>query len=317
MTQNIFSKCEECGADAGGAKLCADCNKKFKAKFAREYQFKRRKERVAKGVCIQCGGSKEMPEDLLEYVKTIEPRMVESLKVELVQNSTACYKCYIARKLPLFLKSLAKQAADPYTKEQKREMRKAKTKETGRLRRERKIAENPNICHHCLKRDKAEGKQWCDVCLEKCNIRNNTTIKTRKQVGLCVACGENSNGDQLCDACKVLQRTYSKKWWKKIRIERAEQGICLRCGKVPSEPGKKACNECAKRASDATREQRHLRAAERKLQQAKSDEKKAATKAKRDAKKAKPVVPEAIVTKVIEPEAPMKFVSLNDDDDVF
>jgi hypothetical protein len=260
MTSQIVNTCSECKIPILQGTFCEKCQKAYNAKLSREYHFKRRHERAAQGLCIQCGGSKDMPADITAEIKAIEPRMVDFVSIESIKKSTSCYKCYLKQKARSFPELLAKKEAkatkDPRTPEEKEADRKRAVKESGQRRRAKKIAEDPTICHHCLKRTKAEGKNWCSFCLEKSNKRNMKAIRERREAGLCITCGEPSGGDQLCDNCKPNQRKYSSKWWQKAREERIQSGLCIRCGKVTVPDDRKACDDCNAKAAEFLRQKR-------------------------------------------------------------
>jgi hypothetical protein len=262
-------KCEGCGV-AAEKKLCPDCRKKENIRLSKECHQKKRDDRKAQGLCVNCGGSKEVPseEEVLTFVASIEPKMVPYFDMERMRKSTACYKCYTTNKVPHFLKSLPRLEAEanmtPEERKQKAEERKARSSKNNKLRRQRKIAENPNICHHCLIRDRAEGRSWCNECLERVNKRAMKTINERRKEGICIVCGADSGGNQLCDEHKIPQREYSKKWWAKTRQERIDNHICIRCGEVPAEEGRRACTVCAAKAAESNRKAREKRLAKEK-----------------------------------------------------
>jgi len=255
--------CKGCGdpMDARG-KHCTKCKKLSNIELSKQCHSKRRHERIAQGVCVICGGNKAIPssEELSNFIATVDPRMIPYVTEEQLKDSTACYKCYAIRKKRSFQVSIVKIEAEAKITPEERARREAqkqeRKKQINKERRERKIAENPTLCHHCLVNEKAEGRLWCEKCLEAVNERATKKIEERRKHGVCIVCKADSGGDQLCDACKIPQRQYSNKWWKKIRIERAEQGLCLRCGKVPSEPGRKACKECAESSAESNRKTR-------------------------------------------------------------
>lgn len=63
------------------------------------------------------------------------------------------------------------------------------------------------------------------------------TYINRKMAGLCVECGQPSDGKVRCKAC---QRRQSLRRYEKGQ-ERHRRGLCVRCGK-PSE--RRLCPEC-------------------------------------------------------------------------
>ena len=283
-------KCKECGktVDIKG-KFCSECKKTRNIEKSKECHSKRRHDRIAQGLCVNCGGSKDIPPrpELDEYIKEHgDERMPPFITNKQLEKSTSCYKCYVERKMKTFPESIIKieeQARieanmTPEEREARDKARREREKAQNKKRRERKLAENPNLCHHCMVNDKAEGRLWCEKCLNAVNERAMKKIKTRRKKGVCIVCKADSGGDQLCDACKVPQREYSIRWWRRVRVERAEAGLCLRCGKVPSEPGTKACAACAKSAAESNKKSRAERAAAAKKQKAAAKKKTKQTK---------------------------------------
>ncbi len=69
--------------------------------------------------------------------------------------------------------------------------------------------------------------------------------------GLCVRCGEKSDGFARCPRCREGHRIYKKRyrqkkgqaWLNTMRAHWRKQGRCSRCGKAP-EPGRKRCPYC-------------------------------------------------------------------------
>ena len=250
------NQCETCKAPVTeGVKYCPKCQKEAHKEASRLYHAARRKERAEKGLCTKCGESKKLPKNFKQYLSEKDPELVELINMEQLKDSNFCYRCYVARKLVSLEKRREKERLNPtpkLTPEEKEALRKQQVLEAGRNRRAKVLAENPNVCGHCLKRDKAEGKSWCQFCLDKASKINNSRINKRKKNDKCITCGKKSGGKQLCPDCSQVQKQYSKKWWKKVKQEREEAGICLRCGINKTEDGKKSCDECLNKIKEYT-----------------------------------------------------------------
>lgn len=267
QTPNVMPGCERCGKmfESVGQprKYCPDCAEVVQKERSRSYHYQRRHERIERGECVDCGTKKQdkSQAQIDAYIKkNLDPQMAGYVTEEQVSVSTKCHECFLKGKEKTFHKRLQREEENPgLSPEEKAARRKEKVREAGRNRRARFLAEKPDICHHCLKRPKMEGKQWCEECLTRGNKFNKRKIKERREDGKCITCGVEANGDQLCDNCKVVQRKYSKKWWDKVREERMAAGICVRCGEAPSGGDKKSCDECARKATEYARERRKNR----------------------------------------------------------
>jgi len=324
-------QCEKCQNQVeGDARHCDVCKKELQAERSRLYHFNRRKQRVESGLCIECGGPKDLPSNLTKYIKeNADPKLVKLISKEQLIASTQCYICYIAKKLVTFRKRQEREANNPkprLTDKQKETIRKKQVLECGRKRRAELIANNPNICHHCLKRDKAEGKKWCQFCLDKASEINNARIRKRRASSACIVCAEESFGQQLCSGCKELQKQYSHKWWDKVRQEREDKGLCIRCGNQPPEPYKKSCAECSAKIQKYMKERNGQRICkrcnknplgfkERVCQECKKAKNQVPESTAIVAPKPKPVVMPELVVKVN--TAPSVSVLINGTDDEF
>jgi hypothetical protein len=217
---------------------------------SRECHSRRRKERAEHGQCTQCGTTKTNSTDdipLKDFLANIDNRLVDIITPEQMKETKMCRHCYAVYRLRLLEMRLQKPKREKVagmTPEQRQE----RMKILGQQRRERLLAENPNLCHHCLKREIEPGKAWCTFCLDRGVAANRRKIDHRRKTDKCVICKEPSNGQQLCGKCKGIQKGYSQKWWRRIREERIQNNLCLRCGQVPPEDGKKSCKACAEKA---------------------------------------------------------------------
>lgn len=251
--------CDKCGImveqpSRGHRKYCEACRKDIQDQRSRECHAKRREGRANVGMCTQCGADKskdvlDLP--LADFLSNIDPRLVDVITLEQIQNAKMCSRCYAIYRLRLLEMRLSRPQR-PKPPSMTEEQRKERMKILGQQRRERIIAENPGICHHCLKRPQEEGKLWCTFCLDRGVAANRRKIEKRRQAAKCVICEKPTGGQQLCEKCKKTQKKYSKKWWSRIKQERIEQGICLRCGLEPVVEGKKSCETCAEKAREYT-----------------------------------------------------------------
>lgn len=263
MSSNT-TQCEKCQTPIShDGKLCDECKKEAQLERSRLYHKARRARRVKEGRCIQCGEKKTLPENIDEYIaETTCPELVSLIDKENMMDSKFCYKCYIPPKYETYKKRLEREANNPrakLTEEERKEIRKQQVREAGRQRRARLLAENPNLCGHCLKRDKAEDKKWCEECLERANKINRSRIEERRKKKACITCGAPTKGKQLCQKCKPLQQKYSKKWFDKAKVEREEEGLCVRCGVNKPEEGRKSCDECLQKIRDYMQEKNGTR----------------------------------------------------------
>ncbi len=75
--------------------------------------------------------------------------------------------------------------------------------------------------------------------------------RDRRSRGLCVRCGEKSDGFAHCPRCREIFRAFQKRyrrrkgqaWLQTMRAHWRKQGRCSRCGRVPK-PGRKKCSLC-------------------------------------------------------------------------
>ena len=74
--------------------------------------------------------------------------------------------------------------------------------------------------------------------------------------GMCQSCGRiieaGREGKSRCLKCTRTQTRY----FANYRAERIANGLCVRCGKVPPEPGIKTCRACRDKANEECRRSR-------------------------------------------------------------
>lgn len=122
-----------------------------------------------------------------------------------------------------------------------------------------KCKEN-GICVSCHKREATKGLM-CNECRSKKNEYGREEYAFRKKYKMCVKCGkERVYGDSVfCLACKMDKRDSQKENYKPLSKEQSNKkskkameiyysrkgsGICVKCGKRPSEKGYVMCNVC-------------------------------------------------------------------------
>jgi len=248
--------CAKCGVAVeqpkrGHKKYCDGCRQEMQDQRSRDCHQKRRQERAQNKQCTQCGQLKcedhALKVPLADFLGNIDPRLVNVITQEQMDATNMCAGCYAIYRLRLI-----EMRANKPKKEKIPGMTPAQRKERmkilGQERRERLIKEDPTLCHHCLKRPMEAGKLWCTFCLDRGVAANRRKIDVRRQNSKCVICEAPSGGQQLCGDCKKLQKKYSQKWWHRVRKERLEQNVCLRCGQAPAAEGRRACEACSDKA---------------------------------------------------------------------
>ncbi len=256
--------CQNCQVKVeSNRKYCPDCQRKSNNRLSAESHKKRRKAMKEQGLCLKCGEKKVLPEDIATYLQAIDPAIANIIDPEKLKKSPKCCKCFIENEALKLAKKFEKVAAEriksPEEIKAEKQERIARQQRNNRERRHKILAENPELCTHCLIRVKAEGKKHCETCLERYNANAQARIDERRAKGLCVFCGKDSQGKQLCDICAQRQNINSRAWRRRERQEREANGLCVSCGKVPPESGRKSCHECNAIAAQQNRESRMRR----------------------------------------------------------
>ena len=73
----------------------------------------------------------------------------------------------------------------------------------------------------------ANDKKRCNKCIINANARRKERRNLRKLNKTCTECATPTNGKNLCDKCKELHKLFINK----IKQERIEKKVCVRCGK--------------------------------------------------------------------------------------
>lgn len=119
---------------------------------------------------------------------------------------------------------------------------------------------NNGLCPRCGKKLDRKG-HYCSECLKKVSQYNRENKKFYRDNGICPVCRkEKVFGDEKqCISCrqKAYERrkpltdeqkerygSHFRKQQNSLYRERAENGICTRCGKRTAEKGKKKCRIC-------------------------------------------------------------------------
>lgn len=114
----------------------------------------------------------------------------------------------------------------------------------GRVRCEICLAQNAESKR---KRFESETPQQHDLRLERMNQYRAKMRAERKNDGKCIWCGKplSKYSSCFCMDCKAKnQKNNAKRHIQIPRNERADYGICYRCGKRTTVEGKKLCNVC-------------------------------------------------------------------------
>lgn len=106
-----------------------------------------------------------------------------------------------------------------------------------------------NICPSCG--TKTDGSTYCVQCkIKKCS-QTRTTVKRRKNRGLCIQCGRVVQDQKnRCSRCSQQMKLRDKRR-REILIA---QGLCCQCGAKTS--GKKRCASCLKRVRDQAKQRK-------------------------------------------------------------
>ena len=131
---------------------------------------------------------------------------------------------------------------------------------------------NNGLCPVCGKKLDREG-HYCSDCLIKNREYRRQNIIFYRENGLCTCCGKEKvfGSEKQCISClekqrerrkplteeqRIRQNEHFKKQQKGLYEERAEQGICTKCGKRKADYGKKKCKICLEKDAFMHRKQR-------------------------------------------------------------
>lgn len=125
------------------------------------------------------------------------------------------------------------------------------------------------LCPRCGKELDREG-HYCSTCLAKTNDYQNETRVFMRSIGVCPYCRkEKLYGDERrCIECSAKAFAYAKPLTEEQKIrygnnfkeyqrnlyrERADQGICTKCGKRKAKHKRKKCANCLDKESERAR----------------------------------------------------------------
>lgn len=128
------------------------------------------------------------------------------------------------------------------------------------------------LCPRCGKPLDREG-YYCSSCLEKNRIYRQENRDFFRENHLCTECGKNKvpDGERICPECRAKRESWKKPLTEEQKLrygsrfktqqrmlyhDRAEKGICTRCGKRNSAPGKKKCGICLEKDAELHRRKR-------------------------------------------------------------
>lgn len=138
------------------------------------------------------------------------------------------------------------------------------------------------LCPRCGRPLDRDG-YYCSECLDKTNKYRRDNRKFFAENNICTACGKEKvpNGEKICPECraKIANRKHITdeqrlKYNRRVREnqnllykERAEAGICTRCGKRKAATGKKKCEICLAKDAELHRKRTANRVDIRKLRE--------------------------------------------------
>ena len=203
----------------------ADANPAARAKDRERHRL-RVEQRLALGLCSQCGRNPAAP------------------------NRRRCEPCLEKRRASDRAKYAADKAAGkPYGGRDPNKKRKTARAASKRRKDSRREA---NLCTRCGQRPPVEGGVTCEPCRVSRREANKEIYAARRSARLCVRCGAPAtDGGSRCAPCSVLEAEYvdqirknessRKRYWSRRSADR-----CTDCGE-PSQ-GASRCPECAKRS---------------------------------------------------------------------
>lgn len=125
------------------------------------------------------------------------------------------------------------------------------------------ILRKNHLCARCMRKDAytIAGHYYCAECTEKNkeylkkyrqDPEKYSAIKAKvkeryyrlKSAGLCVSCGQPTDGGTYCDKCRVKINNACKRSKEKHGTATRVPGFCYYCKDVPCVEGKKLCKDC-------------------------------------------------------------------------
>lgn len=137
------------------------------------------------------------------------------------------------------------------------------------------IRRDNGLCPACSGKLDRDGYH-CSSCLEKYNRYVREARQFRRDMGFCPVCGVNRlfGDEKQCISCRqeyykkrkppdeAAEKRYRENFRQRqnaLYKERAEKGICTRCGKRAAKEGKKKCAACLAKDAETHRLRRQKR----------------------------------------------------------
>lgn len=211
-----------------------------------------RRERLAAGLCIQCGARPARPGRKTCTACAEAKSAAARTRHERDIRNGRCIECH--RKLDAEIVAMGRRRC-PECLERRRAV-------AARRREARRRAMENRTCTRCLVNPAEPGRAFCAACNARRNrqkhmnaLRRATAIET----GRCTGCNARLDAETVamglkrCPECREKARAYNA---RRLAERQAAAGgvLCTRCHCRPAEPGRATCTEC--------REERAARRAE-------------------------------------------------------
>ncbi len=247
VTRRALGLCLRCGRQPPEAdrQLCAECGEKRRAAAraraakrrtasikrvrdpeARKAEYRRAreraKERLARGLCAQCGLDPHEPGRRLCGACGEKRREAERERYR-----------------------RARLAGLKYGGKRVDARRRQGRRRSCKRRQARSLA---GLCSRCGRNAAVQGGASCESCLEKRRVLDREQYRSRREAGCCGRCGVSTfDGAPVCGPCAVIEARRQPKKNAAARrryAERRTRWICTRCGRKPTF-GASRCEECA------------------------------------------------------------------------
>ena len=194
--------------------------------YEREYSWRQTAERLAQGLCSNCG------------------------KAPPATGRTLCEPCGVKRRAAGRARYAEARAAGKLYGGRDPERRRRLAREKSRRRLRERL--DAGLCTRCGQRPPVGGGTTCGPCREARQAAERALYAACRTAGLCVGCGENTfDGAARCGPCAALDESRRSPERKnaaarKRYAERRARGQCTDCGR-PSQ-GAARCEPCSKRS---------------------------------------------------------------------
>lgn len=151
--------------------------------------------------------------------------------------------------------------------------------ESEKAKRHYQMRKNNGLCPRCGKKLDRVG-HYCSECLLKVSEYQKDTRKLLQSIGICPVCRKEKlfGSEKNCPECRAKslsrkkftpeqRKKYNENFkiqQKNIYKERAEKGICTRCGKFKAKFGAKKCTICLEKDA-ALHRKKYLNKADERL----------------------------------------------------